>query len=77
MWVRSQDGKQLTKCNAFYMKPVSGKSINIEQTTSCYYVIYGVSNSDEVFLGVYNDKEKAITVLDMIGSTVKTVFQIP
>ena len=72
IWIRSQDRCQL----AIFM------DIYIEDSYNGDYEIYGCTCSDESnMLGKYDNKEKAVKVLDMIQEHIETrsnnVFQIP
>lgn len=72
IWIRSQDQCQL----AIFM------DIYIEDSYNGDFEIYGCTCSDESnMLGKYDNKEKAVKVLDMIQEHIEThsndVFQMP
>lgn len=72
IWIRSQDKCKIGKCTEFY----------IDDSYDGDFEIYGCTCSDESnMLGKYDNKEKAVKVLDMIQEHIKThgnnVFQMP
>jgi hypothetical protein len=64
MWVRSQDGQSLIKCEAIF------KVSNVEKLK-----LYGVTGGEEFFLGEYSTKERAIEVMNEIQQFVVDVIR--
>lgn len=72
IWIRSQDKCKMGKCAEFY----------IVDSYDGDFEIYGCTCSDgSNMLGKYDNKEKAVKVLDMIQEHIEThrnnVFQMP
>ncbi len=72
IWIRSQDKCKMSKCAEFY----------IDDSYDGDFEIYGCTCSDGPnMLGKYDNKEKAVKVLDMIQKHIEThsndVFQMP
>ena len=62
IWIRSQDKEKLINVNEHFSIEYTDVGMDKTQLKSIKYAIWG----DNVKLGIYSTKEKALKVLDMI-----------
>ena len=77
MWIRSQDRGFIKQVKAYRM----ARKYTLDKYGSLVFIDkFGINDEEDVELGVYSSKEKALQVLDMIERAIileERIFEMP